>query len=49
MSFSGVLQSILSSRTAGLCVSGAENRHKLSYMWAVMILGKCLQALKQEL
>lgn len=49
MSLSGVLQSILPARTVGLCVAGAENRRRLSHMWAVMILGKCSQALKQEL
>lgn len=49
MSLSGVLQSVLPARTAVLCVAGAENQQKLSHMWAVLIPGKCLQAVKQEL
>lgn len=49
MSLSGALQSILPVRTAGLCITGAENRQELSHMWTALITGKCLQAVKQEL
>lgn len=33
---------------AGLCAAGAENGQEFSYLWAALILGMCLQAVKQE-